>query len=114
MFKNNFSFDSRKKESEKILRKFPNKIPVIVERSTFCKLSPEIDKNKYLVDNNFIVGQFLYYIRSRMKMDSSQSLFLFINNSLPLNLNLLLTEYHNNKDSDGFLYIYYASESTFG
>ena len=37
MYKKNNSLEKRCKESENILKKYPNRIPVIVERSEKCK-----------------------------------------------------------------------------
>jgi len=49
-----------------------------------------------------------------MKLDPSQSLFLMTNSKI-LNHNKPISDtYEENKSEDGFLYIYYTSENTFG
>ena len=45
-FKENFNYDIRESESEKILNKYPSRIPVIVEKSKGCQLN-NIDKISY-------------------------------------------------------------------
>ena len=61
-FQKKFSFDQRKKEAARIFEKFPDKIPIIVEKGKSDKL-PLIDKAKYLVPQDITVGQFMNIIR---------------------------------------------------
>lgn len=60
------------------------------------------------------VGQFHYVIRKRIKLAPEKALFLFCSNSIPPNASLMSTVYEEQKDEDGFLYIQYSGESTFG
>jgi GABA(A) receptor-associated protein len=114
IFKNLNTFEKRKSECDRILKKHPERIPVIV-----CKDSKEvtlldIDKQKYLVPKELTLGQFVYIIRKRIKLDPNQAMFVMINNSLqPTNI-ILEDIYKGAKDEDGYLYIIYSSENTFG
>lgn len=45
MFKNQLSFDERKKESVKILAAYSDRVPIIVEKGKTSQL-PELDINK--------------------------------------------------------------------
>ena len=111
-FKKKYAFEKRKLESKKILIKFPNRIPIIVER--YNKGAPEIDRKKYLAPDDLNLANFLYVIRKRLHLSQEKSIYLFINNKL-LPMSKLLGEiYDSNKDEDGFLYIKYCEESTFG
>ena len=67
MYKNK-SFDDRLKESTDIKKKYPSRIPVIVERYNKCKNICDIDKNKYLVPEDLTLGQFIFTIRKRLKL----------------------------------------------
>ena len=112
-FKTNFNEESRCHESNKILLKYPTRIPIIVEKQDGCILT-NIKKNKYLVSKDMTMNQFIFIIRKKIDLDPSQSLFIMINNQLSPN-NLSLGDiYENQKDKDGFLYITYTSENTFG
>jgi len=112
-FKEEYSLDDRQKESIKIMDKYPSRIPIIVERSDKCEFQ-DIDKRKYLVPKDLNINQFAFVIRKRIKLDSSQAIFLMINNTLcPSNTNIGQV-YDDNCDKDGFLYITYSSENTFG
>lgn len=113
-FKNIRTYDERFSESQKILQKFPDRIPIIVEKSSYATTMSDIDKNKYLVPDNLTMGQFAFVIRKRVKMPPEQALFFFIGQIIPA-MNMQLNEiYVKNKDVDGFLYITYSNENTFG
>ena len=114
MYKKNNSLEKRCKESENILKKYPNRIPVIVERSEKCKEINDIDKNKFLVPNDLTMNQFIYVVRKRLKLSSEKALFVFINDKLMPNSRTLYEISQEEKEEDDFLYMNYASENTFG
>lgn len=60
------------------------------------------------------VGQFVYVIRKRIKLSSEKAIFIFINNVLPPTAALMSKIYAEHKDEDGFLYVQYSGENTFG
>lgn len=60
------------------------------------------------------VGQFVYVIRKRIKLPSEKAIFIFVNDILPPTAALISTIYEEHKDEDGFLYILYSGENTFG
>jgi GABA(A) receptor-associated protein len=115
-FKDKFTFEKRCEEYDKVHQKFPDKIPIIVEKGN--DETYDIDQHKYLVptDGNVSItmGHFASDIRKRLKLKQDESLFFFINNTIPTMTQPLITIYKNNKDKDGFLYIRYSCESTFG
>ena len=112
-YKKEKSFDDRLTESTNIIEKHPDKTPIIVSKSNKCDLN-NIDKNKYLVSNDMTLTQFIYTIRKRINLDSSQALFFFVNHIVPNNSDIIGELYKLHKDSDGFLYITYSAENTFG
>ena len=61
-----------------------------------------------------LLTKFVYIIRKRIKLDKSQSIFLMVNNSICPSNTPIGVVYDDHKDQDGFLYIIYASENTFG
>ena len=112
-FKKSKSQEERLDESTKIIKKYPDRLPVIIEKCIKSDII-DIDKNKYLVPTDLTLGQFLYVIRKRIKLESSKALFFFINNTLCSNTQTISEVYNTYKDKDGFLYITYSSENTFG
>jgi GABA(A) receptor-associated protein len=113
-FRELYSLDKRKSEFKNINMKYPDRIPVIVERATHHSLIPQIDKKKYLISHDLTMYQVLYTIRRRLKLSETQAIFVFINNRLPPMAATLGQIYKDNKEEDGFLYITYNGEDTFG
>lgn len=103
-------FNIRIAESQRLLNKYPDKIPIIVNGSK----NISINKHKYLVPNTLSCGQFLYILRKRINLNPTQSLFMFINNTLPTTSAIMNDLYKIHKDSDLFLYIFINEENTFG
>jgi GABA(A) receptor-associated protein len=112
-FKDTHDFEKRKKEAERIRQKYPDRIPVICEKAPKSDI-PDIDKKKYLVPNDLTVGQFVYVVRKRIKLEPEKAIFIFVNNSLPSTASLMSQIYDEHKDEDGFLYVTYSGENTFG
>uniref|UniRef100_K3W768 Autophagy-related protein n=1 Tax=Globisporangium ultimum (strain ATCC 200006 / CBS 805.95 / DAOM BR144) TaxID=431595 RepID=K3W768_GLOUD len=103
----------RQVEAQRIRSKYPDRIPVICEKADRSDI-PDIDKKKYLVPADLTVGQFVYVIRKRIKLSPEKAIFIFINNVLPPTAALMSNIYEEQKDVDGFLYITYSGENTFG
>jgi GABA(A) receptor-associated protein len=112
-YKENFEFAKRKIEAEKILKKYPDRIPIIVEVSPSMP-NLQLEKNKYLCPGDLTCGQFSYVIRKRTTINPEQALFIFINNTLPATSSMMKQIYKEHKYDDGFLYMLISEESTFG
>eukprot|EP00271_Cylindrocystis_brebissonii_P015526 TRINITY_DN38444_c0_g1_i1.p1 TRINITY_DN38444_c0_g1~~TRINITY_DN38444_c0_g1_i1.p1 ORF type:complete len:118 (+),score=31.02 TRINITY_DN38444_c0_g1_i1:236-589(+) len=112
-FKMEHSAEKRQAEAARIREKYPDRIPVIVEKAEKSDI-PDIDKKKYLVPADLTVGQFVYVIRKRIKLASEKAIFIFVENVLPPAGGLMSAIYDEKKDEDGFLYITYSGENTFG
>lgn len=117
-FKDQFTFEQMKNEATRIRSKYPDRVPIIVERANGADV-PLIDKKKYLVPGDLSVAQFIFVIRRRIKLRQDQALFLFIEDKdgkyilAPANL-LVSQVYKEYTDTSGFLFFCYSSESTFG
>ena len=112
-FKENYTIEERRNESKKMLTKYQTRVPIIVEKYKDCELNT-MNKNKYLVPKDILLSQFINIIRQRIHLDSSQALFITINNHLCSGSARLGDIYDDNKDEDNFLYMIYTSENTFG
>lgn len=112
-FKNKYSFEKRSQESKTIKEKYPDRIPIIVQKNKSCDL-PEVNKCKYLVPKDMTMGQFLYVIRKRIKLESSKALFIMVDGGLVTGSRNISIIYDDHKDEDGFLYVVYTTENTFG
>lgn len=112
-FKNIHNLEKRQTEALRIRKKYPDRIPVIVEKAKRSTIST-IDKCKYLVPADITLGNFMFIIRKRIQLKPEEALFMFVGNTVPSAVTLMSTLYKNHVDDDGFLYIIYSGESTFG
>lgn len=113
-YKAEHPFDIRSSEAQRVCAKYSDRVPVICERAASASV-PSIDKKKYLVPSDLTVGQFVYVIRKRIKLTPEQALFVFVEGSvLPPTAAVMSNIYEEYKDEDGFLYMTYSGENTFG
>ena len=114
-YKKNKTFEIRLKESTIMKDKYPKNVPVIVDKGSQDKILPDIDKNKFLVPGDLEFGKFIAVIRRRLKIDSTIAIFTFVGkNVLAMTSETMSSVYDKHKDEDGFLYVTYCGENTFG
>jgi GABA(A) receptor-associated protein len=102
--------EERIKISQKIISKYPQRVPIIVD----CKQEIILDKNKYIVPNDLTVAQFMYILKKRINVNEQKSIFLLCNNQLVICTESINSLFNRQKDYDGFLYIIISLENTFG
>jgi GABA(A) receptor-associated protein len=106
--------EQRINESAKIKLKYPDRIPIIIEQLENSEL-PDIDKHRYLVPYDLTIGQFMYVIRKRIRLPQDMAIFIFTEtHATPPAHALVCQVYKEYCASDGFLYLYFSGESTFG
>ncbi|KAK3039463.1 hypothetical protein RJ639_028045 [Escallonia herrerae] len=140
-FKQEHDLEKRRAEAARIREKYPDRIPTHWEKGMLAALAlscaisnssvslhdfrvivekaersdiPNIDKKKYLVPADLSVGQFVYVIRKRIKLSAEKAIFIFVDNVLPPTGAIMSGIYDEKKDEDGFLYVTYSGENTFG
>lgn len=74
--------EHRMQESNKIRSKYPDRIPVVVEKAPNSQIQ-DIDKRKFLVPNDISVAQFMWIIRRRIQLPAEKAIFLFVGKVLP-------------------------------
>ena len=108
-------FEKRQIEAANILSKYSDRLPVICQRHSRSTSVPLLDKRKFLVPRDLTVGQFLYVIRTRLKLNASHAIFLMTaDGSMPSSSTVVHMLYDAHKSEDGFLYFVYSGENTFG
>merc|ERR1712226_1579984 len=71
-------------------------------------------KKDHSLEYRKIVAQFMWIIRKRIDMPAEKAIFLFVNKVIPSAAKSMGELYEEQKDLDGFLYIQYSGENTFG
>lgn len=107
-------FEERCIESETILNKYPSRVPLICEREN--PSDPPIQKSKFLVPSDLTLAQFAFIVRKQIDISPEQALFFIIHPKkvMPSAVTEMGELYRTYRDQDGFLYIRFMKENTFG
>ena len=99
---------------EKILHKYPDRVPVILEKTG----SIELQKNKFLIQKEYLFGQFVKYIINhhiKSDRDSKKSYYFFTKTNILIPTSTLMSKiYEEYSDEDHFLRLTIREENTFG
>ena len=102
----------------KLCLKYPDRLPMIIQKAKNCKILEKLDNNKYLIPKSLNVSQIIYIIRKKIKINEKHAIFIFVNQDnsatlVPCNMSIL-DVYNAYKSVDDILYITYTMENTFG
>lgn len=112
-FKQKHTFEQRRKEANRVLSKYLDKIPIICECSKFVNL-PKLTTVRFLIPPDITAAHLVFIIRQRLKLSSTESIFLYIEDYMLSSSTVIGDIYMQKKDKDGFLYIQYSKENVFG
>jgi len=114
-FKQTLPFESRLKESKKIMDKCKLRVPVIIEKNSNGSNIGELNQNKFLFQGFYSFGKLLELIKERLAISKEQSLFIFFSNNKLYSPTCTMAQiYEECKDEDGFLYAVYSTENVYG
>jgi GABA(A) receptor-associated protein len=113
-FKTKFSYEERVVESGRVRRKYPSRVPVVVERAESAQTMSHIDRQRFLVPYDLTVGQLAYIIRRRVKLEPDNAMFLFFGGQSAAQNEFVSAVDERCREEDGFLYATYTCENTFG
>lgn len=110
------TLEEKRKDADRLREKYPDKVPVIVQVAKSSEI-PQTRKPKYLMPKSISIGKVQTILRDYLKdqdFDESKALFIFVKDVMPMISETLgdLDDQHRNED--GFLYLSYSGENTFG
>jgi hypothetical protein len=110
------SFNERKNKCNSLLAKYPDKIPVILEKSKIDKYLPKIDKSKLLVSQDMTISNIIKLLKSNLKINENTSIYIIVakKNVMVSGSQSIFSIYNEHKNDDGFLYLEYCTENVFG
>lgn len=108
-----YSFEERKNESTRIISMYDDRVPIILEKYSKNE-EYDVNKNKFLVPKKMSIGKFIFIVRKRYEIKNEESIYIFINEKIPKQSELIENLYINEKNEDGILYIFYDKERIFG
>ena len=112
-FKKKFTLEERQGESARIMDKYPDRTPIVVETTKTSNF--KLDKNKYLVPSDLTFGQLIHVIRRRVHLKPEEAVYLFTAKGTLETISALVSSVYNEyKDEDGFVYFMVSKEETFG
>lgn len=110
-----YDYQERKKQYEDLSGRYPNHIPIIVNRESTEKDLKMLDKTQFLAPNNMLLGTFKHIIQSRLDLRSRDSIWFSLDSGFLFSNDKTMAEiYKKHKNVDGFLYLYYHRENVFG
>ena len=114
-YKSEHSLDERRTEADRILKEYPNRMPIVCECAPNSDLM-HLNKTKFLVPDDMTVTQFQFLIRKHLDLNEYSALYLITEKGVTITGNQTMREIYNiHKDKqDHFLYLFYASELTWG
>lgn len=110
--KDNISEDKDAKLNKEITflqKKFPERVPVIVEKCPRCSLN-DLAKKKFLVPAEITIEDFYYIIRRRISLHPAENLCLYIGKVKPGHGTHMIQLYKEFQAGDGILHVTYTSK----
>lgn len=100
----------RKFEVRKVICRFPDKVPLIIERRYSVDI-PKVRKSRFLAPLDLTIGQLIFIVRTRMCQSFEHDIYLYVDDRM-LQLHQLVGDiYPMFKDrEDGFLYLSYSNK----
>jgi hypothetical protein len=111
----NTTYDERVKKSDKILKNYPDKVPVILELNKGDALVVKNNvTSKYIVPVDLTIAAFQSMLRKKLELNECQSIYICCNSNILPGSYKISSVYLKHKSDDGFLYLKYCSENVFG
>jgi hypothetical protein len=110
------SFEDRKRKFNSLMGKFPDKIPVILEKSKTDKYLPKMDKTKLLLSYDMTIGNILQLLKKNININENTAVYIMVANKniMVSGSQTISNIYSQHKNDDGFLYLEYCTENVFG
>lgn len=101
--------------SNKLRKLYPHFIPTIIRRNDKENYLHDLDKQQFLIPADMSLGAFVNFLKRRLGVYSILSLWIYSNSNMLTDRSQKMSEiYDQYVEIDGFLYLTYKSEESFG
>jgi hypothetical protein len=108
-------FDERKSRAQSIIKKYPDRVPLIIKKSDSSDKDLPDDVAKFIVPNTLTVASVIQVLREKINLSSAQAIYMSVDKKCILSgADSIGSTYDKYKADDGFLYLVYCKESVFG
>ena len=105
--------EARKARSQSLMKKYPDRVPIIVKKSSDTE-GPQ-EAVKFIVPYNLTVSKIIQVLREKVHLAPYEAIYISADNQFILSGSQTIgTVYDNHKSEDGFLHLVYCKESVFG
>lgn len=111
----------RKRQAMQQITKYPSRVPVVIDKyktidPDLCTSESGTIKHKFLFPRDSTFGFILNIVRQRTELTKEDALYMHVvdSNTMPTVSKTIRDIYNEHKDKDGFLYLTYTMEKTYG
>lgn len=121
-FEKQITPQKRKDDCARILKRYPERVPVICEKAPRAGAGvPQINSKKFLVPKQMTVSQLIVVVKNQLENEGhpgynpNTSLYFTLRNRTAVGQGTVLeTAHQKHASEDGFLYMHYSEETAFG
>ena len=113
-FRQRLSLEHRQRELQRVLRNHPDHVPTIITRHT--EDDPPLAREKFLLPKGLTGAELCAVVRRHLPpLPEGQALFLLCGDTMVNGQTTVMSVWDAHRDpDDGFLYVVYTMEHTFG
>ena len=104
------TFEQRQKSAKNILAKYPDKVPFLISRKRGTKLQ-QIGKKKFMISKHLCISNVKYVIKNMLQLKNKNNLVIECRQKIISDDDNVEMIYDNNKDSDGFVRLFYYDKN---
>ena len=109
------SFTARRKECVHLKSKYPDRAPFVIKRHLNSKNIADLEQSRFMLLKDQPMGMVIKLVRERLSLSPKESLYFFVKDGVVLSASMTVAEvYQLYTDEDGFAYLTYATQETFG
>jgi hypothetical protein len=109
------TFEERLQQAQKFKERFPNNVPLVIQRDERSTLPPDLHNKLFLAPLTLTASQFIVLIRRQTKLPKTHAMVLFAESKRLVTSDITISElYDKFSAQDGFLYLLCTDHPAFG